>query len=188
MKKLIVAITGASGSIYAYHLINDILQFSNYPISLIFSENGKKVWDYELNIPLKDILNDRIVLYNNTNMFAPPASGSAQYDAMVIIPCSMGTLGRIANGISYDLISRSADVMLKEKKQLIIVPRELPYHQIHLENMLKLAHMQTMIVPASPSFYSKPKSINDLVETVTNRILRYLGINKPGFKWGENTY
>ncbi|MGQ9847009.1 MAG: UbiX family flavin prenyltransferase [Bacteroidales bacterium] len=182
--KLIIAITGASGSIYAEKLLYDVLHYSNYSITLIFSEIGKKVWSYELkkDIPTE---NERINIYQNNDFFAPTASGTANYNYMVIVPCSMGTLGRIAHGISNDLISRSADVMLKEKKKLIVVPRELPYNLIHLKNMTALSEAGAIILPASPSFYSHPTEIEQLIETVTDRILSFIDIKKNSFEWGK---
>lgn len=182
--KIIIAVTGASGSIYADNLIADVIQYSDYKIALIFSETGKKVWEYELQKSLP-VENERIIIYDNQNYFAPPASGSASYKYMVILPCSMGTLGRIAHGTSNDLISRSADVILKEQKNLIVVPRELPYNLIHLKNMTALTEAGAMIVPASPSFYSHPKTMEQLVQTVTDRILKYIGINKETYEWGR---
>jgi 4-hydroxy-3-polyprenylbenzoate decarboxylase len=181
--KIIIAVTGASGSIYADKLIANVLQFSDYELTLIFSDTGKKVWKYELKKDIPEV-NERMKIYNNNDYFAPPASGSANYKYMVIVPCSMGTLGRIAHGTSNDLISRSADVMLKEKAKLILVPRELPYNLIHLKNMTSLCQAGAMILPASPSFYSHPSTIEQLVETVTNRILKFIDIEKEMFEWG----
>lgn len=180
--KLVIGITGASGSIYAEKLLNDVLHYSNYSVCLIFSETGKKVWTYELQ---KDIPseNERIKIFNNNDFFAPPASGTANYSYMVVVPCSMGTLGRIAHGISNNLICRSADVMLKEKKKLIVVPRELPYNSIHLKNMTTLNNAGAIIIPASPSFYSLPANIEQLIETVTDRILKFIDIKKKSFNW-----
>ncbi len=183
-KKIIIAITGASGSIYAQKLISDVIQYSGYSISLIFSETGKKVWEFELKTKLP-IATDRISIYGNCDYFAPPASGSANFAYMVVIPSSMGTLGRIAHGTSNDLISRSADVMLKERQKLILVPRELPYNLIHLKNMTSLTEAGAMVIPASPSFYSHPQNIEQLVETVTNRILKFIDIEKDSYEWGK---
>ncbi len=185
MGKIIVAITGASGSIYAWRLIEKLSKgsFNVSEIAVVFSENGQRVWDYELgknltfDTPLKQ--------YPNSDMFAPMASGSAGYGAMVIVPCSMGTLGRIASGTSNDLIGRAADVMLKENRKLILVPRELPYNQIHLGNMLRVAQAGATILPASPSFYSHPKNINDVVDTIVDRIIDQLGFDAKHFRWGE---
>ncbi|NSW46109.1 MAG: UbiX family flavin prenyltransferase [Bacteroidales bacterium] len=182
--QIIIAVTGASGSIYAQKFINDVLIFSDYSISLIFSETAKKVWEYELTTPIPSV-SERIKIFSNDDFFAAPASGSADYSYMVIIPCSMGTLGRIAHGISIDLIGRAADVMLKERQKLILVPRELPYNLIHLRNMTQITEAGGIIIPASPSFYNHPQKIEQLIETVTDRILPLININKPTFRWGN---
>lgn len=185
--KIIIAITGASGSIYAKQLINKLQLQENAPdIALIFSDNGKKVWDYELNNEKID--NKKIPIFSSNNFFAPPASGSSNYDAMIIIPCSMGTMGRIANGTSDNLIIRAADVMLKEKRKLIIVPRESPYNLIHIRNMETLLLAGAEILPASPSFYSKPQTLEELVNTIIERILSSLNYNNGNYKWGEKNH
>ncbi len=185
-KRIIVAITGASGSIYAKNLLEKLVTHSEEvaEIALIVSATGEQVWQYELDskIPQSGL----IKRYGNSSFFAPTASGSAGYNAMIVIPCTAGTLGRIANGTSNDLIARSADVMLKERKPLVLVLRESPYNLIHIENMRKLTLAGGIIFPASPSFYSKPSSINALVDTVTNRVLAMVGLNVNGFKWGES--
>jgi flavin prenyltransferase len=186
-KRIVVAITGASGSIYAQRLIHKLQRQSNnlQDVALIFSETGKQVWEYEIG---KDIpLWDKIMLYSNDNFFAPPASGSAGYSAMVIIPCTAGTLGRIANGTSNDLIARCADVMIKERKPLVLVLREMPYSLIHIENMSKVTLAGGTVFPASPSFYSKPKDITELVDTVVDRVLTTIGFDVDGFKWGDSS-
>ena len=186
-KKIIVAVTGASGSIYAQKLLKQMLAHSDRfsQIALIFSETGRKVWEYELgNI---QVFPKPVEVFENTNMFSPVASGSAAYDAMVIVPCTMGSLGRIAAGTSPDLISRAADVMLKERRKLVLVPRELPYSLIHIENMRTITLAGGIILPASPSFYSLPKNIDELVLTVVNRILDTIGIDTHHYRWGEET-
>jgi len=184
-KKVIVAVTGASGSIYAQKLIEHMLLCSDKfkEIALIFSENGSKVWEYELGeIP---VFPKPVIVYQNSNMFSPVASGSAAYDTMIVVPCTMGTLGRIATGTSPDLICRAADVMLKERRKLILVPRELPYSLIHIENMRTVTHAGGIILPASPSFYSLPKNIDELVLTVVNRIMDVAGIETNHYRWGD---
>lgn len=182
-KNIVVAVTGASGSVYAQQLIGKLqsLTVNQAQIALIFSETGKQVWEYEISQPIPE--GNSITRYENSSFFAPPASGSAGFDAMVVIPCSMGTLGRIANGTSNDLISRSADVMLKEKKPLILVVRESPYNLIHLENMKQVTLAGGTIFPASPSFYSKPTNITEVIDTVVDRVLSTLGFNVDGYKW-----
>ena len=184
-KRIIVGITGASGSIYAERFLQKLSTFSNeiQEIALIFSETGKQVWEYELETELPK--SNLIKQFENSCFFAPPASGSAGYDAIVIIPCTAGTLGRIASGTSNDLIARSADVMLKERKPLILVLRESPYNLIHIENMKTVTLAGGIVFPASPSFYSKPKDINELVDTVVTRVLGLLGFETDVFKWGE---
>ena len=185
-KRIIVAITGASGSIYAKNLLEKLVTHSEEvaEIALIVSATGEQVWQYELDskIPQSGL----IKRYGNSSFFAPTASGSAGYNAMIVIPCTAGTLGRIANGTSNDLIARSADVMLKERKPLVLVLRESPYNLIHIENMRKLTLAGGIIFPASPSFYSKPSSINALVDMLTNRVLAMVGLNVNGYKWGES--
>lgn len=186
-KKLIVGITGASGSIYAKHLLDKLIHLKNKPaeISLIFSESGKKVWDYEVGeLTLKSKI---IHFYSNDNYFAPCASGSAGYDGMIIIPCTMGTLGRIASGTSGDLIARAADVMLKERKKLILVTRETPLNLIHIENMKTVTLAGGIIFPASPSFYSKPKDMEEQEMTVVNRVLDLIGVETDGYRWGDKS-
>ena len=184
--KIIVAITGASGSIYAQHLINRLINQKSKPeeISLIFSENGKKVWEFEIG-EFK-LTSKNLHQYSNDDFFAPVASGSAGYDAMIVIPCTMGTLGRIASGTSDDLISRSADVMLKERKKLILVTREAPLNLIHIENMRIITLAGGIIYPASPSFYSKPNNKEELELTVVNRILDMMGLETDIHRWGVN--
>jgi 4-hydroxy-3-polyprenylbenzoate decarboxylase len=183
--KIIVAVTGASGSIYAKHLLESLLKRNSneLEISLIFSENGKKVWEYEIGrFAMKS---KKINQYSNNDLFSPVASGSAGYDSMVIIPCTMGTLGRIASGTSDDLISRAADVMLKERKRLVLVTRESPLNLIHIENMKTITLAGGIIFPASPSFYSKPNSKEDLEMTVVDRVLDFLGLESGISRWGE---
>jgi 4-hydroxy-3-polyprenylbenzoate decarboxylase len=127
----------------------------------------------------------RIERFDNDDMFASPASGSATWDAMVVVPASMGCVGRIAAGISSDLIARAADVMLKEGRPLIVVPRETPLNLIHLRNLVTLAEAGAVILPASPSFYSRPADLEALARTVTDRILARLGIDVPHYEWGK---
>ena len=127
----------------------------------------------------------KIVSYDNSNLFASPASGSADWDAMVIVPSSVGTLGRIASGVSQTLIERAADVMLKERRKLLLLLRETPLSLIHLRNMTTLTEAGAIIVPACPSFYSKPEDIDQLCSTVTERVVSLLGISAPHYKWGE---
>ena len=185
-RKIILAITGASGSIYAQKLLKKLQELKNPPkeIAVIFSDTAKEIWGAETGnkftpeSPAKE--------YSNLSFYAPFASGSSQYNTMIICPASMGTIGRIANGTSDDLIARSADVMLKERRRLIIVPRETPYSLIHINNMKTLTLAGAIICPATPSFYSNPKTIDDLVMTVVDRIIDLAGFSNTGFRWMEN--
>ena len=182
-RKIIIAVTGASGSIYAKLLIDKLLNLSKYyeTVDLIFSKNAKDVWAFEMGN--KDYESYPFKIYEPKNLFSGPASGSANYSNMIICPASMGTIGRIAAGVSDDLISRAADVMLKERKQLILVPRETPYNLIHLRNLTSLTEAGAIILPASPSFYSKPKNIEELAETVVDRIIQLIGISNDSYRW-----
>ncbi len=182
--KIIIAITGASGSIYANDLIQKILLHSDKisNIAIVMSKNAKKVWQHELGIAMPQ--DNKISYFENDDFSAPFASGSACYDAMIIVPASMGTVGRIANVCSESLISRAADVTLKERKKMIVMPRETPFHLLHLQNLEKISLAGGIIVPAIPSFYSKPKSIDELIGTVTDRILDLLNLPQKHFRWG----
>jgi 4-hydroxy-3-polyprenylbenzoate decarboxylase len=183
--RLIVAVTGASGSIYARNLFRKLLGLTGQidRCGMIFSDYAHQVWNHELDG--ESYQDYPWSVYENNNMFTPPASGSAGYRTMIIIPCSMGTMGRIAAGVANDLITRSADVMLKERGRLIIVPRELPYNLIHINNMKLLTEAGAIICPASPSFYSKPQSIDAVVDTVVNRVLDLAGFSLEHYKWRE---
>jgi len=185
-RKIILAITGASGSIYALKLLDKLKSLKNPPkeIAVIFSENGREIWEYETGKQFVAKLPAKV--YNNDDFFVPFASGSSDFDTMIICPASMGILGRIANGTSDDLIARAADVMLKERRKLILVPRETPYNLIHIRNMETLTLAGAIIFPATPSFYSKPKSIDDLVITVVDRIISLAGFEADAYRWMEN--
>ena len=185
-RKIILAITGASGSIYTYKLLEILQNLKDPPqeIAVIFSENAKSIWKYEIGKKYEESKSAKV--YNNNDLFVPFASGSSDYDTMIICPASMGILGRIANGTSDNLISRAADVMLKERRKLIIVPRETPYNLIHIKNMETLTLAGAIICPATPSFYSKPETINDLVMTVVERIISIAGFESDTYRWMEN--
>ena len=185
-RKIVLAITGASGSIYAYKLLGRLheIQAPVEEIAVIFSDTGKHIWESEIGSKFHN--EGSAKEYDNKTYFAPFASGSSRYDTMLICPASMGTTGRIANGTSDDLIARAADVMLKERRRLIIVPRETPYSLIHIENMKKLTLAGAIICPATPSFYSNPQTIDDLVMTVVDRILDLAGFDNNGFRWMNN--
>ncbi|GHV01838.1 aromatic acid decarboxylase [Bacteroidia bacterium] len=180
---IVVAVTGASGSIYALQVVRRLLASEQTErIALIFTSTAIEVAREEgVEIPLSD---PRIESLDNNDMFASPASGSASWDAMIVIPCSMGTLGRIASGISGDLVGRAADVMLKERRPLVIVPRETPLNTIHLRNMATLSECGAVIAPACPSFYSHPATVEELCATVADRVVTLLGIGEPEYRWG----
>ncbi|MDR0754114.1 MAG: UbiX family flavin prenyltransferase [Prevotellaceae bacterium] len=181
--KIITGITGASGQIYAKILLDllEIYHVNFDEIAVIFTQTGKQVFDYEIN---EDITKYKsIKLYDNDDLFAPFSSGSSDYDTLIIIPCSMGMLARIANGYANDLISRTADVMLKERRKLIMVTRETPLNLIHIRNMEKITLAGGIVCPASPSFYSKPQSVDDIAKTVVERVFYLSGINIDSYMW-----
>lgn len=186
-RKIVVAVTGASGAIYASVLFRKLLGLNEQieEIAVVFSTNAHEIWKYELKKVFKPVIPMR--LYNKTDFNAPFASGSSTFDTMIISPCSMGTLGRIAHGISDDLITRAADVMLKERRKLILVPRETPFSLIHIENMKTVTLAGGIICPAIPSFYSNPETIEQAVETVVDRILSLAGFEIKAFRWGEES-
>lgn len=182
-----MGVTGASGAIYAQrflvhaakHWDEVFLMLSNQAIDVAITELGVTI--NRANFDTKPWLGEslgNIKLLDEKNYFTPPASGSFRHDGMVIVPCSMGTVGRIANGISNDLLTRSADVCLKEKRPLVVVPREMPWNLIHLRNMTQLAEAGATILPASPAWYQNPKSLEDLADTVVARILQQLGVEQ----------
>lgn len=182
-RKFVVAVTGASGALYARLLLEELLQAEEVEeIALIVSACGERVIEFEgVKLPLQD---PRVRRYASDDFFAPPASGSADYDAMVIIPCSMGCAGRIASGVSSDLIARSADVMLKERRRLLLVVRETPLNLVHLRNLTALTEAGAVVLPASPSFYAGARDIESLCRSVTERVTALLGIALPRYAWG----
>lgn len=197
-ESVIVALTGASGSAYGLRLIQRLAQ-AEIAQHIILSEAARIVLKQEMDLALSgnadnsalelanhlDISASLLRCYALKDWFSPTASGSAGIRRMVVVPCSMGTLGRIANGISDNLIERAADVMLKERRQLILVPRETPLSAIHLENMLKLSRMGVDIMPAMPAFYNRPQSIDELIDFLVDRLLDHLNIPNPAAKqWG----
>jgi flavin prenyltransferase len=185
MNKIVIAITGASGSIYAKLLLTKlaVLAGEGDECSVVITENAKSVWQTELG---DDSYNGFTVNYYGTNDFSAPfASGSGQYNTMIIMPCSAGTLGRIATGISNDLITRAADVILKERRKLICVLRETPYNLVHIRNMETITLAGGIICPATPSFYSKPTTIEEAASTVVDRVLDLAGFDSKGYRWGK---
>lgn len=172
--KIVIGITGASGAIYPYQLLSFLKSNnSSHEVFIVASENGRRIFREELN---KDLEEMGYPLFSTKNFDVPYVSGSSKMDQMVIVPCSMGTLGRIAHGISDDALTRAADVFLKERKKLIIVPRETPFSLIHIENMKLLTLAGAVIIPAMPSFYSHPKTLEEAASTVTARVLDHMGI------------
>ena len=182
-KKIAIAVTGASGAIYAQVLLTKLSKIEGLELALVMSDNAKDVWKYELEN--EDFKNLSIKEYSVKDYFAPFASGSSTFEALVICPCSMGTLGRIANGMSDSLITRAADVMLKERRKLICVVRDTPYNLIHIENMQKVTLAGGIICPASPSFYSLPKTFEELAATVVDRVIGLLDIKIDTYRWKE---
>lgn len=181
MMKIVVAVTGASGAIYARLLLEQLCALDVVEqIALIVSKNGREVAGYERQT-LPD--HPKIVCYGPDDLFASPASGSARWDAMAIVPCSMGVLGRIASGISSGLIGRAADVMLKERRRLVLVTRETPLNTIHLRNMAALSECGAVILPASPSFYALPTDMTSLCMSVVERATAMLGLDAPHYAW-----
>ncbi|WP_343532019.1 UbiX family flavin prenyltransferase [Pedobacter sp.] len=184
-KKIVVAVTGASGAIYAKLLLDNLNKLSTQieKVGVVMSDNAKEVWQYELGND--DYKNYSFDFYAKTDFNAPFASGSAKYDTMIIVPCSMGTLGRIAHGISNDLISRAADVILKERRKLIAVARDTPFSLIHLQNMKLVTEAGGIICPANPSFYSLPKTIEEVAQTVIDRVIDLAGLEKDSYRWND---
>ena len=182
-RNIIVAVTGASGSLYARLLCRRLAEANGVGrIALIVTRNGLAVSAYEDDPAWMD--DPRFTRYDNDDLFGAPASGSSSFDAMVVIPCSMGTVGRIASGVSDNLVCRAADVMLKERRRLILVTREAPLSAIHLHNLLRLTEAGAIVCPASPSFYSKPATVEQLCGTIVERVLSLLGVDAPHYEWG----
>ena len=185
MHKIVLAITGASGSIYSKLLIDKLLSIPEQwqELGVVMTENAKLVWETELgnrsfeSLPVK--------FYSTQDFLAPFASGSGQFNTMLIAPCSMGTLARIATGTSSDLITRAADVVLKERRKLICMIRDTPYNLIHIRNMETVTLAGGIICPATPSFYSRPATIEAVAATVTDRILDLAGFKIESFRWGK---
>jgi 4-hydroxy-3-polyprenylbenzoate decarboxylase len=184
-RKIVIAITGASGAIYAQLLLEKLQQLSDQiaEVGIVMSDNAKQVWEFELDN--KDYNNFPFKFYAKNDFMAPFASGSARFDTMVIIPCSMGTLGRIAAGTSDDLVCRSADVILKERRKLILVARDTPLNLIHIRNMQTVTEAGGIICPAVPSFYSKPKTIEDVAMTLVNRVIDLIGLENDSYRWSK---
>ena len=181
--RVVVAVTAASGAIYARQCVELLLGSDSVEcIALIHSREAEAVAEAE-GVVIPD--DSRIEVYSNDDMWASPASGSARWDSMIIVPSTMGTLGRIASGVSQSLIERSADVMLKERRRLVIVAREAPYSLIHLRNMTTLTEAGAIIIPASPSFYFNPETIEELCLTISVRAVELMGVELSHREWGK---
>jgi len=198
MKQIVVAITGASGSVYGMRLVEELLN-AECRVSLLLTRSGLDVLRYETGLAWQGSVaerlaqmrdhfgaNSRLEHYGEDDLFAPVASGSSAPDAVVVCPCSMGTAGRIAAGLGSNLVERVADVALKERRELILVPRETPFNRIHLENLLRLSQAGAHILPAMPAFYHRPQSIDELVDFVVGKVLDALGLEHKLFtRWGQ---
>ncbi len=184
--KIVIGVTGASGSLYAKVLLDKLvlLQDQIADAGVVFSDNARDVWEYELGH--QDYASLPFKVYDKSDFMAPFASGSARFETMIICPCSMGTLARIAHGISGDLITRAADVILKERRKLILVTRDTPLSLIHIENMRTVTLAGGIIAPASPSFYSKPETLEKLAATVIDRVLDLAGFDNVTYRWSES--
>lgn len=184
-RKVVVAVTGASGSIYAAVLLRKLAALENQvqEVAVVMSDNAKTVWKEELGNETYNDIPFRV--YAKNDFFAPFASGSARFDTMIVCPCSMGTLARIAGGISNDLTTRAADVILKERRKLILVTRDTPLSLIHINNMKTVTEAGAIVCPASPSFYSLPKTFEDLAATVVDRIIDLAGFEQETYRWGN---
>ena len=183
--KILIVISGASGAIYPKLLIDRLLQIKDQwsELSVVMSTNAKQIWKSELGN--EDYKNLPVKFFEKNDFSAPFASGSAKYNIMIIAPCSTGTLGRIATGISNDLVTRAADVILKERRKLVLMLRETPYNLIHIKNMETVTMAGGIICPATPSFYSNPKTIEEVASTVVDRLVDLAGLNINAFRWGS---
>ncbi len=185
MKKIVVAVTGSSGALYAKVLFDRLLalQAQWTAVGVVLSENALLNWELEIGPP--NMEGYPFDFYDKRDFSAPFASGSARYETMIVCPCSMGTLGRIVAGVSNDLITRAADVVLKERRRLIVVPRDTPLSLIHLNNMKLLTEAGAIVCPACPSFYSRPQTPEEIAATVVDRVLDLAGFEQKTYRWGE---
>jgi 4-hydroxy-3-polyprenylbenzoate decarboxylase len=185
MKKIVVAITGSSGSVYAKVLLDKLAQLKEQwaAVGVVLSDNAITNW--ELEIGPVDFAAYPFQFYAKNDFFAPFASGSAKYDTVIVCPCSMGTLARIATGVSNDLVTRAADVALKERRRLILVTRDTPLSLIHINNMKTVTEAGGIICPATPSFYSNPHTLEEVAATVVDRVLDLSGLELRSFRWSE---
>lgn len=189
MGRYIVGITGASGSVYAIRVIDELIKMNNQ-VYLVVTRSGERVMSYETGLTVRNITEryeKNLFHYDIDDLFAPISSGSFKTDGMVVIPCSMSTISKISMSISGNLLERAADVMLKEKRKLIVVPRETPLNTIHIKNMLALSEAGATILPAMPAFYSKPQTVDDMVSFIAGRVLLSLGIDNDLYTEWDST-
>jgi 4-hydroxy-3-polyprenylbenzoate decarboxylase len=194
MHKIVIAVSGASGSVYASVLVEKLrkMQHQVEAIGVVMSANAKEVWKYELGEKLYEAWDKpadgllSVKFYEKNDFTAPFASGSGSYGTMIIVPCSMGTLGRIAHGVSDDLVTRAADVVLKERRRLILAIRDTPYNLIHIKNMELVTLAGGIVCPATPSFYSRPQTIEEVAATVVDRIIDLAGLKQQTYRWGND--
>jgi flavin prenyltransferase len=186
VRKFVIAVTGSSGAIYAKVLFDRLIQVRDQwdAVGVVLSDNAKINW--ELEIGPADFSQYPFRFYEKNDFSAPFASGSARYDTMIVCPCSMGVLARIAAGISNDLVTRAADVVLKERRRLILLPRDTPLSLIHLNNMVTLTQAGAIVCPACPSFYSNPQTPEAIAATVVDRVLDLAGLESKTYRWGES--
>jgi 4-hydroxy-3-polyprenylbenzoate decarboxylase len=195
-RRIALAITGASGAVYGLRVLEELVKHDDIEAHLTISESAQKVLavEHNIKIDLDDFESsalkvkgaEKAAYHHFKNVAAPLASGSFRVEAMAIVPCSMATIGGIAHGLSEDLIQRAADVMIKEKRPLIVVPRETPLSAIHLENLLALARVGATVLPAAPGFYGKPQSVAEMIDFIVARVLDHLDVEHSlGPRWGE---
>ncbi|GAB3005326.1 flavin prenyltransferase UbiX [Niabella terrae] len=184
-RRVLVAITGASGAVYPARILQKLQQMPGQweQLAVVITDNARQVWEMEMGRPFA--ADAPVRCFDKNDFTAPFASGSGQYDTMIVAPCSMGTLARIAGGISNDLITRAADVVLKERRRLICVVRETPYNLMHIRNMEQVTLAGGIICPATPSFYSGARSLEELADTVVDRVLDLAGFRISSFRWGS---
>ncbi len=190
MRRIVLAVTGASGSIYAHRLAQRILTSPDTEVHLIISDWGRKVMESETGISSEEWIASldpqRVIVHAHDDLSAPLSSGSFRWESMVVIPCSMGSLSSIASGLAGNLIERTASVALKERRRLILVARESPLSAIHLQQMLTLTHAGAMILPSVPAFYNHPKTIEDLIDTTVERVLDALSVEDSNItRWRD---
>lgn len=190
-QKIVVGITGASGSIYAKVLLEKLVALKAQvdTVGIVMSDNAKQVWEHELQtiFSLPKGEDSLFTFFEKNDFTAPFASGSSDFRTMILCPCSMGTMARIASGISNDLITRAADVLLKERRRLILIPRDAPLSLIHINNMKTITEAGGIICPASPSFYSNPKNFEELASTIIDRVLDLCGLDVKMYRWGSKS-